>query len=299
VRRILLHAQSGDAQLLWLWSAAPFRGWVHSVFRRTVNLVSAEGRLVTLSARSLDDAPDTLIADVETLAGSCGTGDPAASEGDALVVGSRLRVDLAGARRWNAWLPRWPVDTTNLPVRLAAMRERLRAIEATPASVLAHTTAALIARRTAALQLALRAGDAEAARAQAIALVGLGPGLTPSGDDLLVGFFAALHVADAPAARWTTLGKDVVARVAARTNAISLAALRAAADGRVRSTVSTLLHASMHGSPASTEAALDAVLAIGSTSGADLAGGAIAGLEAHLHVTEGQAWKPRSTSRAA
>jgi hypothetical protein len=285
--------------LLRSWSTAPFRGRVHSVFRRAVNLVNAEGRLVTLSARTDDDAPDTIVIDVEALAGSCAPGDPAASEDDALEVGAHLRVDFAGTRPWKAATPRWPADASTLHLRLAAVRDRLRAIEATRTSVLAHTTATLMARRTAALHVALRADDADAARAQALALVGLGPGLTPSGDDFLVGFFAALHVADAPGARWRTLGEDVVARAAARTNAISFAALRAAAEGRVRSTISTLLSATLSGSPASTGAALDAVLAIGSTSGADLAGGVIAGLEAHLHVMEGQAWKPRSTSRAA
>lgn len=299
MRRTLLRALSGDVELLRSWSAAPFRGRVHSVFCRAVNLVNAEGWLVTLSARTVDDAPDTLVIDVAALAGSCGTGDPAASEGGTLGIGAHTRVDFAGARQWEASRPRWPVGASDLHFRFAAVRDRLRAIEATRTSVLAHTTAALIARRTAALHDALRAGDADAARAQAFALVGLGPGLTPSGDDFLVGFFAALHVADAPGARWRTLGKDVAARAAARTNAISFAALRAAAEGRMRSTISTLLSESMSGSPASTDAALDAVLAIGSTSGADLAGGAIAGLEAHLHVMEGQAWKPRSTFRAA
>jgi len=83
-----------------------------------------------------------------------------------------------------------------------------------------------------------------------------------------------------------------VARAAHRTHAISLAALRAAAEGRVRARVVALLTALTVGGRDDTLAALRPVLAIGSTSGRDIVGGIVLGFEIQLH----HAWARRSAA---
>jgi hypothetical protein len=107
-------------------------------------------------------------------------------------------------------------------------------------------------------------------------LVGLGPGLTPSGDDFLCGAMAALHY----------LGRATIAQrlaqrtlpVAARdTNLISAAYLRCASAGHASSVLFDALESLVVGSDTHLARRLDAVHAVGHTSGWDsLAGAATA-----------------------
>jgi hypothetical protein len=143
--------------------------------------------------------------------------------------------------------------------------------------------AAALEQRAAMLGAALRRGDAEAASTYAKAMVGLGPGLTPSGDDFLVGLFAVLHVPESPCHGLKDLCAKLVADAVGKTNAISVAALKAAAHGRVREPVHALMRELVAGTCESVKAALAPVLAIGSTSGADMVAGIVSGFEANLN----------------
>jgi hypothetical protein len=73
-----------------------------------------------------------------------------------------------------------------------------------------------------------------------------------------------------------------VVESAGATNAVSLAALRHAAHGRVREAIRQLLWELTQGTPAQAAAALQPVLAIGSTSGTDIAAGILCGAGIHL-----------------
>ncbi|MGN6245491.1 MAG: oxamate carbamoyltransferase subunit AllH family protein [Motilibacteraceae bacterium] len=107
------------------------------------------------------------------------------------------------------------------------------------------------------------------------ALIGLGPGLTPAGDDLLCGALAGLRAASLPAAAPLA---DVVRRLApVRTTRLSAALLVAAADGAVLPDLAALLSAP---TPDRAAAALRQLLSVGHTSGACLAAGALLALRA-------------------
>ena len=121
--------------------------------------------------------------------------------------------------------------------------------------------------------LAMRAEEActAADAAQILAeLVGLGQGLTPAGDDFLVGVLAALDMADASSLR-TAL---CAALRLQKTNAVSAGFLRAAADSDYAEALLALLRA-IDGS--ATRERLEAcalrVLQTGHTSGSDTLGG--------------------------
>ena len=115
-------------------------------------------------------------------------------------------------------------------------------------------------------------GDDEALAAAAARLAGLGPGLTPAGDDFLLGLliWAWLSHPDPPA-----FGRTVCAAATPRTTLLSAAWLNAAAAGQLAAIWHRLL-ASLAACPPSAELrpALHAILAHGATSGAD----ALAGL---------------------
>lgn len=101
-----------------------------------------------------------------------------------------------------------------------------------------------------------------------LALLGCGPGLTPSGDDLLAGALVTLHAfARSDIAR--RLARAIAAAAPARTGRISAAHLAAAGDGEAVAPVHRLLDALRSGDTSACTGATHALLRHGHTSGAD------------------------------
>jgi len=119
-------------------------------------------------------------------------------------------------------------------------------------------------------------------------LVGLGPGLTPAGDDLLCGALVALHaIGQVASARDLHAAIGEVARFA--TSPLSAACLKAAAEGQssepLHQTIVALLTNQSVARP------LEALARIGHTSGWDALAGAVLVLRAFAAMS-GQVGKP-------
>jgi hypothetical protein len=104
---------------------------------------------------------------------------------------------------------------------------------------------------------------------EALQLVGLGPGLTPSGDDYLGGMLVALRLSGR-SMQAEGLWRWLQPRLKDRTSAISAAHLAAAAAGEAHE----VLHAFLHGS-----LDFERLSAVGHTSGWDALAGAVAVLK--------------------
>lgn len=112
-------------------------------------------------------------------------------------------------------------------------------------------------------------------------LLGLGPGLTPSGDDIIAGMFVGSHYlgrGDAAMDLWHRL--EQTAR--RRTTPISIAHLSAAAAGMGAAPFHRLLEALAKNQDAAVIEALDAVAKIGHCSGYDAVGGLVLLLRARV-----------------
>jgi hypothetical protein len=122
----------------------------------------------------------------------------------------------------------------------------------------------LLPPRGAAARGLVERGELEAAAAM---LAGLGPGLTPSGDDVIGGVLFARRILAGPAEgpRLGTIAESM------RTNAIARAFLRWAARGQALSPVHGLLQAATTGDLAAARAAGRALGTVGESSGADFA----------------------------
>jgi hypothetical protein len=101
-------------------------------------------------------------------------------------------------------------------------------------------------------------------------LVGLGPGLTPSGDDFVMGALAALDALGQTNIR-TALGETVVAS-AHRTSPLSASLLRAAAAGHMGENLHMMIAAIVTGDA---DAAIATAARIGHTSGWDALAGTV------------------------
>ena len=103
------------------------------------------------------------------------------------------------------------------------------------------------------------------------ALLGRGPGLTPAGDDVLAGALVTAHaVGDPRLTGWRRQTRAALAGGA--TTAVSRALLQHAADGWAVPQLAAFVAAACAGDPTP---AVGPLLAVGHTSGAALAGGAL------------------------
>jgi hypothetical protein len=109
-------------------------------------------------------------------------------------------------------------------------------------------------------------------------VVGRGPGLTPSGDDMLVGIMAALRLAPSPlAGRHANLLAEAVAPFLASTTDLSAHLLRQATQGHFGRALHELVAALADDTePGPLHERIGRALASGATSGADACSGVIA-----------------------
>lgn len=276
-----MKALSADARLLAQLPAAGGHVTVHSVFRLVVNL--QRGReMLTLAARSVDDAPSTVVLDIEDLTTyALVPGDAGALNSEEIVL-AELQVDLTEARAWTCELPAYCAN----PSALRTITQRLHAGDrgVLPQARPPHRrgsspTDAVLAVRAHALLAALCAGDLEAIHTGAGALIGLGEGLTPAGDDFLVGLSVALAVPGED--DWSAPRQAVRAAVVEGsdgTNDISRAALLHAVHGRARCRVLDVLRAMGSEDTSRVWAATARLVEIGHSSGYDLLSGLVSGL---------------------
>jgi hypothetical protein len=187
--------------------------------------------------------------------------------------------------RW--WSPRAPRTVTNPPYDDERLDAITRLVPALPTE---------LQDRLDSLVASLCATHASSLAATTKALLGLGDGLTPQGDDMLAGLLVSLHAELATRPLASRLGDVVASQAPTRTTTLSAALLRDAADGFAVPPLVDLvdaLHETEHavptGRPTTHRTPADVVvplLAVGHTSGAALAHGALAAtrLQATMHV---------------
>ena len=184
-----------------------------------------------------------------------------------------LRFDVV---RW--WSPRRPRTIATVPYDDARLTAVMRLLPALPQE---------LDDRLGSLTSGLAHPSGAELHSAATGLLGLGTGLTPEGDDVLAGLLVTL--AAAPATRLLARGLgEVIASQVNRTTTLSAALLRDAADGFAVPALVDLVDA-LHetheaGRPTTHRALADVVvrlLAVGHTSGAALAHGAVAAARLH------------------
>jgi uncharacterized protein DUF2877 len=267
--------------------ACPIPARVIAVFPSAVYLqvtTAAEPRVLALVAGDAVRLPNALVVATSTRERpfrQVREGEQA-RVGDGSVEIGALRVR---ARRW--WDPRPRLG----PVSAAGLARGLRALEASAAAHCAaerfglagHPDPGLLAGHCAAGELADAVETAER-------IVGLGPGLTPTGDDVLAALLVTLRTLGGSmrhggSAMWLAdwLGAAVTADADTRTTALAATLLHCAARGEASAEVAAVLRGVAGLEPL--DPAVRRLVAAGHTSGADLAYGLLAGCRAVLTLS--------------
>ena len=150
----------------------------------------------------------------------------------------------------------------------------------------ARAAATAVAELGAWLAAALATDDLEYPPASLGSLIGLGPGLTPSGDDFLGGVLIATHALERPGVA-ERLYAAIAPRLADLTNPISAAHLAAAADGFGSATLHMALDDILAGRLDRLPGDLAELVAIGHASGWDALAGIALALRARLRNLQG------------
>jgi hypothetical protein len=259
-----------------------------AVHARSLHIASA-GRFACIGPASIGDGPLSIIvaaADVVPLqAGLAGGDGRLSASAGCLARGGSLQLDTSVAALWQP--AAWPTPPTHDSLRQAAeeLRRQLAALErAGPAVSTAAPVAAATSRRLAdglAALSAFVAGRDEAERACRL-LLGLGPGLTPAGDDALVGALIALDAVGAEDLR-QALAVVALALAPALTSPLSAAYVGAAAElGEAHASLHDVIAASLAGPPSGIAREVKRAAAVGHSSGRDAMAGALAALEGRL-----------------
>lgn len=217
--------------------------------------------------------------------------DPVRLAAKTLYIGRRMAISLAAATEWRpqATAP-WHIGNAcrGLAIFEAALPPVLPAeglacliVPSGAESLASVATAALpAAQHLTACIVRSRAGHSGLVDADRIApLLGLGPGLTPSGDDFLGGALIALALVGMTDMR-DALWAAIAALARTHTTDISRAHLAAAADGFGSAAVHTWLDAVISARSDAMPQRIAAVAAIGHTSGWDALAGAVTVLRA-------------------
>jgi hypothetical protein len=189
------------------------------------------------------------------------------------------------------WRPApWPSAARREGVLQALQRLRHVAGEQVPVDGIARIVLCLsgeqdsafgrVARsRVERLRAWVTARPSASAGAPPVDLLGLGPGLTPSGDDLLCGMLVALHaVGETDMA--SALYAEIAKAAPAATSPISAAFLRAAAEGLGCEALHAAIAAILEGQVEALAGRIEALGRVGHTSGWDALAGALLVLQA-------------------
>jgi hypothetical protein len=237
-----------------------FDAVVHSVFRFVVNLrLNKSDRLLTLLASGQADLPQGIRLDISEGFSFDGIQTGAlvhCRNGLLQFENPPLTVQLRGARRWKCDLSSLEVDPTKPAVSTAwsyvwdllNQRQRLLGAEIIADDLFRspRTTSSVVACKAgeALRDLVVATQDYELLDSSALcALIGLGSGLTPGGDDLLVGYLAGLWCTirgKSNRAQFIASLRKRIVHLSVRTNDISRTYLVHAAHGQVSSLLADL-----------------------------------------------------------
>lgn len=264
---------------------------VHSVFARAFNLVRADGVLVGVVAWPAPHGPATLVVDAGDAPDAAFTdrlvpGMAAIVVGSTLTVGGVLSIDLSAATLWEPSARALTVTPAELARRIAIVTSI--AVAEAPgggfvpllSGLAIPESGDLVVERArqllGTLLRTIREEDWQTAAGAARDLSGLGPGLTPSGDDALAGLVLGLRAGRGTLPR--PLQAAIALAVVGRTTDLAAARVQHAAAGHADEAVHNLLAALVSGPAENLDRATRALLAYGHSSGADTLVGLLAGL---------------------
>lgn len=284
-------------------------GRVHSVFERTFN-IAIGNELVGIARSSVPRSPINLVTDIPADEDMRSLGIQKGMEvrivDERIFIGGVLELSLKDAKLWQPktrterCVGRELIEQNLKLARQFAADKRERdglgqllphmdeiARGAMPSASDLNRVAKAALPHLLNLVKVVQAGDIDGVRGAAKGLVGLGPGLSPSADDALAGFTAALWWTSRSLCNGIDRAKEINQAIVSRaggTTLLSQQLLGWAAKGEVDERIQGLFEVLLGGMSQDVEVASERVLAMGETSGVDTMVGVLLGFELGLKI---------------
>ncbi len=245
------------------WLARNAAATVLHASDHTCNLLDSTGNILSLVTPAIGRGPFALVVPVQAFTGITSGLNVAIGTQPASVHIGHWHITTHGAETWEA-RPHWPTISPHLPQVLPWLRQMLDEHTAT------HTPAVqqwphLVSGLTR-LSQAIRQGDETHIRSEVTHLAGFGPGLTPAGDDGIMGILYGVWATQTSYA--AALPQQIATQAKERTTTLSGAFLDAAADGEAVQAWHNLVAVIPTLNPSPIQQAARTILAIGDSSGA-------------------------------
>lgn len=244
----------------------PFSGQVRGIFGRACNLVDDRQRVITIALREVGNGPFSILIegqpglfDILTL------GQPALGNHHILTIGD-WQIALYEATTWEPKMTQPGGSFKIEPVVAKIIRPYANWLSLAENDLVAGKMGRVAREATAQLTRAItHNGPVEEAVGR---LAGLGSGLTPAGDDYLVGVAAALWLT-----KQAHISKRIIETAIPKTTALSAAFLKAAAAGEFTEPWHVLAEALFKADVLAVNEAINRLARLGASSGQDALAG--------------------------
>jgi len=273
-------------------------GQVHSVFTRVVNVLTSGNRLISVVGADVGNGPINIVTNLPQSTSMASIGirknDEVLNVDGSIVLGRNVLI--ISTKNAKEWKPQRIFRGNLLAIQkirdnlmtmkevtcaygcIGGLAQLIEYVEEGHLDKLAGQELNSFAQRTlphlSVLMKTIRAGDYQDIKRNAQELVGLGPGLTPSADDVLLGLMASLTLISENLNIFEDLvsevNKSIISCIQDRTTLISQEFLMHAAAGEVNEPIVALIEKALTARPNEVEEATKHVLAIGEASGTDM-----------------------------
>jgi Protein of unknown function (DUF2877) len=243
------------------WLANSCRPRILHVFDRACNLINERREVLSIVTPQIGNGPFNLVVEDEVLFPDHLTLEsPIFVSANRIILGN-LNLRTADTKLWSP-LPDWEVLHT----------KKVELISQLTSLAIATCRPSLPISLLSTFSTSIANADSESCPAAARRLAGLGIGLTPAGDDFILGAVLAAWIIH-PVEIASVLAKEVTNTAAPLTTSLSAAWLRSAGKGEAGILWHELFDALISSNPVQIQTARDKVLATGETSGADALAG--------------------------
>jgi hypothetical protein len=284
-----------------------FKGYVHSIFKHTFNIFDGEEFINIASCDSYKNPINVITsipASTEITSLNIKKGEIVALEEDRLIIGSIIIV----LRNAKIWIPKRKVDRPigiklirkNLETARAYSNEKIQGWLSPLLYYLDEVSTGNLSRITHLMDTTQMIlfnlnGIIEAIKSKKLnnvpkyleSIIGLGQGLTPSLDDLLVGFISALKWLTSSFSNNVKLIEDLsdqIIRLTPKTTLLSRQMLKLASLGEVDERVEGFYDSILTKDRLEVKKSIDKLLTIGKTSGSEILIGALLGFYCGLNL---------------
>lgn len=287
-------------------------GVIHSIFQRVINITVLENRLISLVGQEVGQGPLNILVNIPNRINlstiGIKRGDIVTRVGESIVIGENVIVI---STQWTElWEPKRKFQDSLQPLKtIMANIEIIRDIALASDHLsglgelipLTHinglndsktenlgSVSLLALPHISSMLKAIKFGNSHDIIRFTKHLVGLGPGLTPAADDMLLGLMISIvYISENfndTSIDVKKINNDIVSNISGRTTIISEEFLREASVGNVNEAVASLMENLLTSRQRELENSLRNVLDLGGTSGTDTVFGVILG--SHLMLSD-------------